>query len=141
MVPDIIEYDRGALGSAAKVPIMPLHPSSEAGYRAAIWAMGQALAWAGYITPTLGEPLQPAAQVVQAIRLFPAGAAILLVLAIICAWYYPITAEPPGARGRISGTGYVIVEAKHSVAAQSDHQGFMCGCFALTEVCHVRFEH
>ena len=53
------------------------------------------LAWAGYITPPAGEalPTQPP-EALQAIRFFAGPIpALLLVLAIVCAWFYPITRE------------------------------------------------
>ena len=55
--------------------------------------MGQALAASGYLTPGLGEPLpQQPAQAVSVIRLFVSIIpALLLVLAILCAWRYPIS--------------------------------------------------
>ncbi len=61
----------------------------------AIFFVGQALARTGYITPTdaIPAPVQ-ADQVLWAIRLFigPIPAVILLV-SIVTAWYYPITRE------------------------------------------------
>ncbi len=75
---------------------MPLPPSSRNWRPAlAIWAMGQALALTGYITPTPGAPLpQQPAEAVQAIRVFMGPVpAILLVLAIVFAWRYPISRE------------------------------------------------
>jgi len=96
MVPDIIEYDQKRTGQRREGSYYAFASFfQKLATGAAIWAMGQALAWTGYITPTLGEPLpaQPP-QAVQAIRLFAGPVpAILLVLAIICAWYYPITRQ------------------------------------------------
>jgi GPH family glycoside/pentoside/hexuronide:cation symporter len=62
---------------------------------AAIWAMGQALALTRYVTPASGAPLpQQPPEAVQAIRLFMGPVpAVLLLLAIACAWRYPITRE------------------------------------------------
>jgi GPH family glycoside/pentoside/hexuronide:cation symporter len=57
--------------------------------------MGQALALSGYITPGTSGPLpeQPE-QVVFAIRIFSGPIpAVLLILAVIFAWQYPITRE------------------------------------------------
>ena len=57
--------------------------------------MGQALALTGYITPEPGLPLplQPAGAV-QAIRFFAGPVpTVLLLLAIVFAWRYPITRE------------------------------------------------
>ena len=57
--------------------------------------MGQALALTGYITPVPSGPLpvQPEAAV-NAIRIFTGPIpAVLLFLAVIFAWKYPITRE------------------------------------------------
>jgi len=58
--------------------------------------MGQALALSGYITPAEGGgalPVQPE-QVVLAIRIFSGPVpSVLLILAVIFAWQYPITRE------------------------------------------------
>ena len=61
----------------------------------AIWALGQTLAITGYITPTSGAPLpQQPPEVLMAVRVFVSPVPIvLLVLAILCAWRYPITRE------------------------------------------------
>jgi GPH family glycoside/pentoside/hexuronide:cation symporter len=96
MVPDIIEYDQRRTGQRREGSYYAFASFfQKLATGAAIWAMGQALGWAGYITPTLGQPLpaQPP-QAVQAIRFFAGPVpAILLVLAILCAWYYPITRQ------------------------------------------------
>ena len=60
------------------------------GTGAALWAMGQALASAGYITPTSAIPLpaQPI-EAVQALRLFVGAVpAVLLLLSILFAWFW-----------------------------------------------------
>ncbi len=60
---------------------------------AALWAMAQAFAATGYLTPTSTSalPVQPPAAVL-AIRIFAGPVpAVLLMLAILCAWKYPIT--------------------------------------------------
>jgi len=62
---------------------------------AALWMMAQAFARTGYLAPTAttAVPVQPPAAV-MAIRLFAGPVpAFLLVLAILCAWRYPITRE------------------------------------------------
>ena len=61
----------------------------------ALWAMGQALAANGYITPaTSGAlPTQPDSAI-QAIRFFTGPVpAVLLIVAVLFAWNYPITRE------------------------------------------------
>ena len=96
MVPDIIEYDQlrtGQRREGSYYSFASFFQKLATGL--AIWGIGQALAWANYITPGLGEapPIQPP-QAIQVIRIFAGPVpAILLILAIICAWYYPISRE------------------------------------------------
>lgn len=94
MIPDIIEIDQLNTGQRREGSFYAFASFfQKLATGLAIWAMGQALAYTGYITPLMGEPLpaQPE-QVVSAIRIFagpiPAG---LLVLAILFAWRFPIT--------------------------------------------------
>jgi GPH family glycoside/pentoside/hexuronide:cation symporter len=72
----------------------------------ALWAMGQALAYSGYITPTLDVllPVQPV-EAVDAIRFFIGPVpAILLLLALPFAWFYPISREKHQAlRDQLAG--------------------------------------
>jgi GPH family glycoside/pentoside/hexuronide:cation symporter len=96
MVPDIVEYDQlrtGQRREGSYYAFASFFQKLATGL--AIWGMGQALAWANYITPAAGEapPVQPQ-QAIQAIRIFAGPVpAILLLLAIACAWYYPISRE------------------------------------------------
>ena len=96
MVPDIIEYDQVGTGERREgsyYAFASLFQKLATGV--AIWALGQALAIAGYLTPTPGAPLpeQPP-EVLMAVRVFVSPVPIvLLVLAILCAWGYPITRE------------------------------------------------
>ncbi len=96
MVPDIIEYDQVRTGQRREGSYYAFASFfQKLATGLAIWGMGQALAWANYITPGLGEapPIQPP-QAIQVIRIFAGPVpAILLILAIICAWYYPISRE------------------------------------------------
>jgi GPH family glycoside/pentoside/hexuronide:cation symporter len=96
MVPDIIEYDEVRSGQRREGSYYAFASFfQKLATGAALWAMGQALALTGYLTPPTSGPLpvQPP-QAVQAIRLFmgpvPAG---LLVLAMVFAWRYPISRE------------------------------------------------
>jgi glycoside/pentoside/hexuronide:cation symporter, GPH family len=96
MVPDVIEYDEVRTGQRREGSYYAFASFfQKLATGAAIWAMGMALAWTGYITPQPGQPapVQPeAAQ--QAIRWFAGPIpAVLLVLAILCAWGYPITRQ------------------------------------------------
>lgn len=96
MVPDIIEYDElrtGQRREGSYYAFASFFQKLATGF--AIWAMGMALAWTGYITPELGSelPTQPESAV-MAIRIFTSFLpGLLLVGAIICAYYYPISRE------------------------------------------------
>jgi GPH family glycoside/pentoside/hexuronide:cation symporter len=96
MVPDIIEYDElntGQRREGSYYAFASFFQKLATG--AALWAMGQALAVTGYLTPASGEPLpaQPAGAV-QAIRLFMGPVpVVLLALAILFAWRYPISRQ------------------------------------------------
>ncbi len=96
MVPDIIEYDQAQTGQRREgsyYAFASFFQKLATGF--AIWAMGLGLALAGYITPTASNPLpvQPA-QALQTLRLFIGPLpALLLALAILCAWFYPISRE------------------------------------------------
>jgi len=96
MIPDVVEMDELKTGLRREGSFYAFASFfQKLGTGLAIWALGQALAFTGYITPILGQPLpiQPP-QAVLAIRwtmgLVPA---ILLSIAILFAWRYPITRE------------------------------------------------
>ncbi len=96
MIPDVIEFDQlqtGQRREGSYYAFASFFQKLAAGV--AIWSMGQALALANYINPSAADPLpvQPA-EVIQAIRLFMGPVpAVLLIIAIIFAWRYPITRE------------------------------------------------
>lgn len=96
MVPDIVEVDQARTGQRREgsyYAFASFFQKLATGF--AIWAMGQALAWTGYLTPQAGQPLpeQPAAAV-TAIRWFAGPVpVILLALAVLFAWRYSITRE------------------------------------------------
>ncbi len=96
MVPDIVEYDQARTGQRREGSYYAFASFfQKMATGAAIGTMGLTLAWAGYINPTSTEtlPVQPA-QAVQVIRIFAGPVpAVLLLLAMVCAWYYPITRE------------------------------------------------
>lgn len=96
MVPDIIEHDQIQTGQRREGSYYAFASFfQKLATGAAIWAMGQALAFTGYITPASGaqSPVQPA-EAVLAIRLFMGPVpVVLLILAILCAWRYPISRE------------------------------------------------
>jgi GPH family glycoside/pentoside/hexuronide:cation symporter len=96
MVPDIIEYDQVGTGERREGSYYAFASFfQKLATGAAIWTMGQMLAFTGYITPVPGTPLpeQPP-EVLMAIRIFMGPVPIvLLLLAILFAWRYPITRE------------------------------------------------
>jgi glycoside/pentoside/hexuronide:cation symporter, GPH family len=94
MIPDVVEFDQlqtGERREGSYYAFASFFQKLAAGM--AIWAMGQALAFANYINPTAADPLpvQPV-EAVQAIRLFMGPIpAILLAIAVLFAWRYPLT--------------------------------------------------
>lgn len=96
MVPDIIEYDEVSTGQRREGSYYAFASFfQKLATGAALWAMGQALALTGYLTPSPGvpPPVQPP-QVVSAIRIFMGPVpVVLLILSILFAWRYPITRE------------------------------------------------
>jgi GPH family glycoside/pentoside/hexuronide:cation symporter len=96
MIPDIVEYDQQITGQRREGSFYAFASFfQKLATGAAIWGLGQFLAWSGYIIPTAGAalPTQPAAAVLT-IRIFAGLApAILLGLAITFAWRYPITRQ------------------------------------------------
>ncbi|HNO94863.1 MAG TPA: MFS transporter, partial [Anaerolineales bacterium] len=96
MIPDIIEHDQLQTGQRREGSYYAFASFFQKLATAfALWAMGQALAANGYITPNSSGPLptQPDSAI-QAIRFFAGPApAVLLILAVLFAWNYPITRE------------------------------------------------
>ena len=97
MIPDIIEHDQLHTGQRREGSYYAFASFfQKLGTALALWAMGQALAATGYITPdasTASLPVQPETAV-QAIRVFAGPVpAVLLILAVFFAWNYPITRE------------------------------------------------
>ena len=96
MVPDIIEHDQLETGRRREGSYYAFASFfQKLGTGAAIWAMGQLLALTGYITPDVAGvlPKQPE-RAVQTIRAFAGPVpAVLLMLAIVFAWRYPITRD------------------------------------------------
>lgn len=101
MVPDVVEYDQQRTGQRREGSYYAFASFfQKLATGAAIWGMGQALAYTGYITPSTNQPLplQPEAAV-QAIRFFAGPVpALLLVIAIAFAWRYPISRASHQAR-------------------------------------------
>jgi GPH family glycoside/pentoside/hexuronide:cation symporter len=96
MVPDVVEYDEVRSGQRREGSYYAFASFfQKLATGAALWGMGQALALTGYITPLPSAPLpaQPQAAV-NAIRIFMGPVpAVLLFLAVLFAWKYPITRE------------------------------------------------
>jgi len=96
MVPDVVEHDQLQTGQRREGSYYAFASFfQKLGTGVAVWAMGQVLYRAGYVTPTQAVPVpQQPTQAIQAIRWFmgPVPTA-LLVLSVIFAWFYPITRE------------------------------------------------
>jgi len=96
MIPDIIENDQLKTGQRREGSYYAFASFfQKLGTALALWAMGQALAATGYLTPDASGvlPVQPESAI-QAIRVFIGPIpAVLLILAVFFAWNYPITRE------------------------------------------------
>jgi glycoside/pentoside/hexuronide:cation symporter, GPH family len=96
MVPDVVEYDEVRTGQRREGSYYAFASFfQKLATGIALWGMGQALALTGYLTPALSGPLpvQPEAAII-AIRVFTGPIpAVLLFLAVLFAWKYPITRE------------------------------------------------
>jgi GPH family glycoside/pentoside/hexuronide:cation symporter len=96
MVPDVVEHDELRTGQRREGSYYAFASFfQKLATGAAVWAMGQALYRAGYVTPTPGLPVpQQSSQVIQVIRWFMGPVpGILLALSVLFAWFYPITRE------------------------------------------------
>ena len=96
MVPDVVEYDQVRTGQRREGSYYAFASFfQKLATGGALWAMGMALSSTGYITPAMNWPLpQQPVEAVNAIRFFVGPVpAVLLILAIACAWFYPITRE------------------------------------------------
>jgi glycoside/pentoside/hexuronide:cation symporter, GPH family len=96
MIPDIIEIDQAKTGERREGSYYAFASFfQKLATGAAVWGMGQALAFAKYITPTAGDalPVQPPAAL-NAIRIFMGPVpAVLLLLSLLFAWRYNVTRE------------------------------------------------
>ncbi len=96
MVPDVVEHDQLQTGQRREGSYYAFASFfQKLGTGIAVWAMGQILYRAGYVTPTQAVPVpQQPTQAIQAIRWFMGPVpAVLLILSIVFAWFYPITRE------------------------------------------------
>lgn len=96
MIPDIIEMDELETGERREGSYYAFASFfQKLGTGFAIWLMGQALAWTGYINPQPGLPLPDQPQeAVNTIRMFISVLpAVLLLISILFAWKYPISRE------------------------------------------------
>lgn len=96
MIPDVIEIDQAKTGERREGSYYAFASFfQKLATGAAVWGMGQALAFAKYVNPTTGEalPVQPPAAL-NAIRIFMGPVpAILLLLSLLFAWRYNVTRE------------------------------------------------
>jgi GPH family glycoside/pentoside/hexuronide:cation symporter len=96
MIPDIVECDQLETGQRREGSYYAFASFfQKLGTGVALWAMAQALALTGYVTPSGNVPLpvQPT-QAVTAIRVFMGPVpTVLLLLSVLFAWRYPITRE------------------------------------------------
>jgi glycoside/pentoside/hexuronide:cation symporter, GPH family len=96
MVPDVVEDDEARCGQRREGSYYAFASFfQKLATGAALWMMGMALARTGYLTPVSGQalPVQPQSAV-DAIRFFVGPVpAVLLIGAVIFAWFYPITRE------------------------------------------------
>jgi GPH family glycoside/pentoside/hexuronide:cation symporter len=96
MIPDVVEHDQlrsGRRREGSYYSFASFFQKLATG--AALWSMGQALAFSGYITPTTTNvlPIQPETAI-KAIRIFIGPVPlVLLVIAVIFGWLYPISRE------------------------------------------------
>jgi GPH family glycoside/pentoside/hexuronide:cation symporter len=96
MIPDIIEMDELQTRQRREGSYYAFASFfQKLGTGFAIWLMGQAMTWTGYITPssTVPIPVQPEGALIS-IRLFASVLpAVLLIVSILFAWRYPISRE------------------------------------------------
>jgi GPH family glycoside/pentoside/hexuronide:cation symporter len=96
MVPDVVEYDQVRSGQRREGSYYAFASFfQKLATGAALWGMGMALAITGYVTPETTGPLpaQPE-ETINAIRYFIGPIpAVLLILALLFAWRYPISRE------------------------------------------------
>lgn len=96
MIPDVIEYDQVDTGRRREGSFYAFASFfQKLATGAALWAMGQMLALSGYLPPSPDGTLQAQPpEAIRAIRIFAGPIpAILLVIAILFAWRYPITRQ------------------------------------------------
>ena len=96
MVPDVVEHDELRTGQRREGSYYAFASFfQKLATGVAVWGMGQALYQAGYVTPTPAVPVpEQSAQVIQVIRWFMGPVpAVLLILSVVFAWFYPITRE------------------------------------------------
>ena len=94
MMPDVIEFDEWETGERREGIFYGFMVFlQKTGIAVAIWLVGMALGWAGYVTPSaaLPTPAQPESALF-AIRLFVGPVpALILACSLVVAYFYPIT--------------------------------------------------
>jgi len=96
MVPDVVEVDQAITGQRREGSYYAFASFfQKLATGLALWAMGQTLALAGYLTPSASNPTPVQSDLaIAAIRIFTGPIpAVLLALAIAFAYRYPITRE------------------------------------------------
>jgi GPH family glycoside/pentoside/hexuronide:cation symporter len=101
MIPDIVEYDQQISGQRREGSFYAFASFfQKLATGGAIWALGQLLAFSGYITPSIDGnlPIQPDSAIFTIRMFISLVPAVLLWLAIVCIWRYPITRRSHQAR-------------------------------------------
>jgi GPH family glycoside/pentoside/hexuronide:cation symporter len=94
MMPDVIEYDELQTGKRREgIYYGFMVFLQKACLALGIYAVGLALSWTGYITPTdaMPAPVQPASTLVAIRFLMGPGPAAILAASLVLAYFYPIT--------------------------------------------------
>jgi len=96
MMPDVIEFDEWETGERPEGIFYGFMVFlQKLGIALALWILGIALGWSGYVSPTdaVAIPMQPESTL-MAIRLFVGPVpALILACSLIIAWFYPVSRQ------------------------------------------------
>lgn len=96
MMPDVIEFDEWETGERREGIFYGFMVFlQKLGIALALWILGIALGWSGYISPTdaVAIPVQPESAL-AAIRLFVGPVpALILACSLVIAWFYPVSRQ------------------------------------------------